>query len=404
MSLLSWLFGRKPGAPKRMQTPTLDPILTTPRAAPAPIASRPTPSPVTTAFILPAGPFRFVAMDVETANSYASSICQIGLAFVRQDGTLHVTSTLVDPEQPFSDFNVNLHGIGPAQVRGAPKFPAVFPQIADLLGQQIIIQHSPFDRGAIKGACRSYGLPEPGWRWADSVQIARRAWPELRGNGGHGLGNLKQALALEFEHHDAGEDAKAAALVVLRAEAHTGHSLEDLICSPRRVSAVGRAPKSAPPKINPADLVPALDKLTMLVAFLIEARPLSRAELEKIWKANSNRTFSRMLETGKTYGQASGAPAFLTYLEEDFRRHMRSIDNDLGAQVKIVEAACRSYFVTGEIPAPHYPWRIAIILRKAKQTEHERAFLAAWCRHFPEGNGVIYGKLIERARKCGLEV
>lgn len=219
MSFLSWLFGKKPTDNK-------------PSPAPAP-------------FTLPEGPFRFIALDVETANSGASSICQIGLACVTYNGAVHVASTLIDPEQPFFDFNVNLHGIGPAQVRGAPKFPAVLQQIAPLLGQHLIIQHSTFDRGAINGACRAYGLPEPGWKWADSVQIARRAWPEFRGNGGHGLGHLKQALALEFEHHDAGEDAKAAALVVLRAEGHTGRTLEDLISPPRRARANARTPKDA---------------------------------------------------------------------------------------------------------------------------------------------------------------
>ncbi|WP_342713966.1 hypothetical protein [Loktanella salsilacus] len=53
------------------------------------------------------------------------------------------------------------------------------------------------------------------------MTIARAAWPELKGNGGHGLANLKQELGLDFDHHDAGEDARAAAMVVLRARAAT---------------------------------------------------------------------------------------------------------------------------------------------------------------------------------------
>lgn len=179
-------------------------------------------------FTIPNGPFRFIALDVETANSSSSSICQIGLASVRHDGEIHVTSCLIDPEQPFSSFNVKLHGIGPEQVRGAPRFPDALQQIYTLLSQQILIQHSTFDRTAMNNACSAYGLEKPEWQWADSVKIARTAWPEFRGNGGHGLGHLKKALGLEFQHHDAGEDAKAAAMVVLKAEAHTGYSLEQL--------------------------------------------------------------------------------------------------------------------------------------------------------------------------------
>ncbi len=78
------------------------------------------------------------------------------------------------------------------------------------------------------------------------MQIARRAWPEFSGNGGHGLAHLKQALALDFVHHDAGEDAKAAAMVVLRAEAQTGLRLEELIGPARR-------PRVAAPRQGQAD-------------------------------------------------------------------------------------------------------------------------------------------------------
>lgn len=195
---------------------------------------------------LPAGPFRFIALDVETANADAASLCQIGLACVRHDGAIEVFSTLIDPRQPFAPFNLALHGIGPAQVRGAPTFPEVLALIAPLLEPQIVIQHSPFDRGAIHRACNAHDLPEPVWHWADSVQIARRAWPEFSGNGGHGLAHLKQALALDFVHHDAGEDAKAAAMVVLRAEVQTGLRLEELIGPARR-------PRVAAPRQGQAD-------------------------------------------------------------------------------------------------------------------------------------------------------
>lgn len=184
--------------------------------------------------VVPVGPFRFVALDVETANSDPASICQIGIACVGHDGAIDVFSTLVDPAQRFSGFNVQLHGIGPDRVVGAPRFLHVLPLIAPLLKAHLIIQHSTFDSRAMGGACRAGGLADPDWRWANSVTIARRAWPEFRGNGGHGLGHLKKALTLDFAHHDAGEDAKAAAMVVLKAEAQTGLLLEELISPPRR--------------------------------------------------------------------------------------------------------------------------------------------------------------------------
>lgn len=77
-------------------------------------------------------------------------------------------------------------------------------------------------------------MEAPDLRWSDSVVIARRAWPELKGRGGHGLANLKKTLSLKFHHHDAGEDARAAALVVLHAEAHLAMPFEALIIPARK--------------------------------------------------------------------------------------------------------------------------------------------------------------------------
>jgi DNA polymerase-3 subunit epsilon len=42
------------------------------------------------------------------------------------------------------------------------------------------------------------------------------------------LANLKQHLSLEFKHHDAGEDARAAAMVVLGAEVQLKKPFEQI--------------------------------------------------------------------------------------------------------------------------------------------------------------------------------
>jgi DNA polymerase-3 subunit epsilon len=178
---------------------------------------------------VPTGSFRFVALDVETANVDAASICQIGLACVQHDNEVQSFSMLVNPRDRFEPFNIQLHGIGPDMVVDAPDFPDAIGQILPLLSAHHLIQHSSFDQKAIGAACRAHRLPTPDLRWDDSVKIARRAWPELKGNGGHGLANLKKVLGLEFLHHDAGEDARAAAQVVLHAEARLELSFADLV-------------------------------------------------------------------------------------------------------------------------------------------------------------------------------
>ncbi|MDC0738040.1 exonuclease domain-containing protein [Cognatishimia sp. SS12] len=179
--------------------------------------------------------FRFVALDVETASRNSASICQIGLGCAREDGTVLTWSCYVNPKMEFAPFNIELHGIGPDTVAAAPTFPALWVHLAPFLARHALVQHSRFDEKALDAACRHYGLRPPGWYWVDSVKVARKAWPELKGNGGHGLGNLKEVLGLDFKHHDAGEDARAAAQVVLRARDHLGVPLSELVPPPRPV-------------------------------------------------------------------------------------------------------------------------------------------------------------------------
>ena len=171
---------------------------------------------------------RFIAVDVETAGYDVASICQIGFAFVGFDCSIITYSAYIDPCTPFAVGNTRLHGIDAATVRGAPKFAEVLPDLRPVLEAYPLIQHSRFDEKAFDAACRLADLSVLKSVWSNSVAIARQAWPELRGNGGHGLANLKKVLGLQFKHHDAGEDARAAAEVTLKAEASMGRKIRML--------------------------------------------------------------------------------------------------------------------------------------------------------------------------------
>lgn len=171
------------------------------------------------------GQYRFAAFDVETASNAAESICQVGLACVDHFGRIDTFSLLVNPRCAYSPFNSQLHGIDARMTADAPDFAEVLLALFPLMAAQPIVQHSTFDQRAVNAAARQYGLDEPPFAWVNSVTIARKAWPEWKGQGGHGLAHLKKQLALEFRHHDAGEDARAAAQVVLLAEERLGRSL-----------------------------------------------------------------------------------------------------------------------------------------------------------------------------------
>ena len=110
---------------------------------------------------------------------------------------------------------------------------------------------------------------------------------------------------------------------------------------------------------------------------------------------------AKMRDGGLSYGEASGTMEFLKQDEDTLRAFMKQADQDLAWQCSAVADAFRGYLENGEIPAPHYPMRIAILLRKTKDLDRERNFLAVWCKHFPTGNGATYAALVERAKKAG---
>ena len=168
----------------------------------------------------------FNAIDVETANQRRASICQIGIAQVRSGRIERGVSILVDPEEEFADFNVRLHGIGPDEVKDCPALPELYPRLRRLLKGATVVSHTPFDRQALDEAARKYRLAPMGARWLDSAQMARLTWPERYGRSGYNLANVARDLGVSFHHHDALEDARAAAEIVLFACRHTGLDID----------------------------------------------------------------------------------------------------------------------------------------------------------------------------------
>ncbi|WP_108258981.1 exonuclease domain-containing protein [Mangrovicoccus ximenensis] len=169
----------------------------------------------------------FFSIDFETANPDQSSICQIGLAKVDAGAVISATSELVDPQTHFDPYNTFIHGIEAHHVEGAPKLGIVLPELLETLSGNHVVSHSPFDRTALTRAAEAHGLTLPPITWIDTMRIARRAWPDQFGISGYGLSNIAKTFGITFDHHDAGEDARVAALIMLRAIEDTGIALAD---------------------------------------------------------------------------------------------------------------------------------------------------------------------------------
>ena len=171
-------------------------------------------------------PEQFIAIDVETANPDLASICQIGAVTIVGGQITDSWQTLVNPEDYFDGLNVSIHGIQETDVAQALTFPQVASHLKDLLRGEVVASHTPFDRVALNRVCDKYNLPQIECVWLDTARVCRRAWPQFAQKG-YGLGNMATWCEIEFQHHNAEEDARVAGLILLRAIEHTGVSLEE---------------------------------------------------------------------------------------------------------------------------------------------------------------------------------
>ena len=169
----------------------------------------------------------FNSIDVETANADRASICQIGIVHVLDGDITDHWKTLIDPEDWFDPWNVSIHGINENDVRNCPNLPDVHGDLHSRLRGSVLVSHTSFDRVALERAVTRYKLEQLQVTWLDSARVARRAWPESYAIRGWGLKNIAKDLGISFTHHDAVEDARVAAEIMLQACLTTATDIGD---------------------------------------------------------------------------------------------------------------------------------------------------------------------------------
>jgi DNA polymerase-3 subunit epsilon len=168
----------------------------------------------------------FLAVDVETANADMASICAIGFVYFKDGQEAKRLSFLINPEDEFDGINIGIHGIHPQDVINAPKMRDVFPSINAALNTAIVVHHTHFDKVALCRAAERNGFDIPACRWLDTAKVARRAWTKYAKRG-YGLKDLASDFGINFEHHQAAEDAYCAGEILIRALRETGTTVDD---------------------------------------------------------------------------------------------------------------------------------------------------------------------------------
>ncbi|PRO64654.1 3'-5' exonuclease [Alkalicoccus urumqiensis] len=170
----------------------------------------------------------FTAIDFETASQEAGSACAVGIVQVKDSEIVEETYSLIRPFTPYFDPKcVAVHGLTWNDVKDAPTFADLWPSLQPAMEHTLLLAHNAsFDMRVLRSALDAWQLPWPEAAYNCTVQIAKKTWPEFFN---HKLGTVAHELGITFEHHHALEDARAAAVIALRAEEiHNAFSEEAL--------------------------------------------------------------------------------------------------------------------------------------------------------------------------------
>ncbi|MDJ0321607.1 exonuclease domain-containing protein [Pseudarthrobacter sp. PS3-L1] len=175
----------------------------------------------------------FTAIDFETANGFRGSPCSVGLSKVRNGVVVEEASWLMMPPERhdrFDHHNVRIHGITPASVAGSPRFGELFPEIGAFIGSDILAAHNAaFDLGVIRSALEVSGLPGPAYDYVCTVVLSRRCYSLVSNSLPFAA---REAGVPLVNHHDAAEDARACAGILVDIAARNGaNSIGELYLS-----------------------------------------------------------------------------------------------------------------------------------------------------------------------------
>ena len=161
---------------------------------------------------------RLCVLDFETANGHPASACSLGLLVLEEGMVIQEWSSLLQPHPAYDRFdpmNVLIHGIKPEDVKDAPDFSSVYPELLAMMEGSILMAHNAlFDMSVLKALLHAYGLKTPALQYIDSLEVARKMYPYLRN---HKLNTVCEHLAIQLNHHDALSDAKGSALIAMNA-------------------------------------------------------------------------------------------------------------------------------------------------------------------------------------------
>lgn len=161
----------------------------------------------------------FNAIDFETANSERSSICSIGIVFVRDGKIVDKYYSLVRPEPDYySYWCQRVHGLGPCDTDNAPNFRDAWNKIRSKVNNKdypFVAHNAGFDEGCLRAAFDVYQMDYPDYQFLDTLKASRRYFGDSLPD--HKLDTVALACGYDLSnHHHALADAEACARIALK--------------------------------------------------------------------------------------------------------------------------------------------------------------------------------------------
>lgn len=157
----------------------------------------------------------YTAIDFETAH--ANYPCEIGLTKVENGQIIESKSWLIKPACfPYMNpWNEKVHHISTSNVADAPTFEEVWLELKPWFEDKYLVAHNAaFDMRVLRSALAHYDLATPNLEYFCSVSLSRKVWKHLPS---HSLGVVCDFHQIKFNHHRAGDDAQACAIIALKA-------------------------------------------------------------------------------------------------------------------------------------------------------------------------------------------
>lgn len=158
----------------------------------------------------------FTAIDFETAIGFHP--CSVGIVTV-ENGVIvdEFVSLIKPPNNIYSPYTIQVHGIYPRDTIYEKSFNLVFPEIKKRLQNRVVVAHNEsFDRNVLAKSMAYYGMDYNDLnianRWECTVKIYKS-----KGLKPTKLSDCCREMNIKLNHHEALSDARACAkLYMLR--------------------------------------------------------------------------------------------------------------------------------------------------------------------------------------------